>query len=453
MLTRTTGKKDAMVLCTMEQLVPSNHILRKIERTFDFDFIYDIVKPYYCLDNGRNSIDPVVLFKIMFIQILFGIKSLRQTIRDIEVNAAYRWFLGIPFGEAIPHFSTIGKNYQRRYKGTDVYEQIFKTVLTFAISKRYVDGEEIFTDSTHIKANANKRKFDEVMVEVINEKKQALEDEINSQREELKKKKKLVLKDRVQTKKIKVSKTDPESGYYYRDEKEKGFMYLDHRTVDGRHNIIIDTHITPGNVHDSVPIIDRLKHIDEHVIPFNQIALDSGYHNYDVMKYLEENGKFSVIAHRRFPRNKEVYPKSAFLYDPKENVYTCPEGLALEPRTVNGQGYIEYHSEEKVCRDCPLRDACIGAKNSKRVIRRHVYEEYKERNTERRLSPQGKGLYSRRKCTIEISFANSKENHGYRYAQFRGLRKNQDWSWLLCAVQNMKTIAYLEARNKNRHTS
>lgn len=247
-----------------------------------------------------------------------------------------------------------------------------------------------------------------------------------------------------------MSRTDPESGYFYRDEKEKGFMYLDHRTVDGRHNIIIDTYITPGNVHDSVPIIERLKYIEENILPFNQIALDSGYYNLELMKYLEENEKFSVIAHRRYRRNKEVYPKSRFTYDHENNVYICPQGFLLEPKTVNAQGYIEYHSNYRNCQECPLRNECIGAKKKKRIIRRHIYEEYKEKNNERRLSAQGKGLYSRRKCTIEVSFANSKENHGYRYAHFRGITKNQDWAWLLCAVQNMKTIAYLEARGTSR---
>lgn len=244
-----------------------------------------------------------------------------------------------------------------------------------------------------------------------------------------------------------MSRTDPESGYYYRDEKEKGFMYLDHRTVDGRHHIILDTYITPGNVHDRVPIIERLQYIEENIIPFKQIALDSGYYSLDLMRYLEKNKKFSVIAHRRFMRNKAIYPQSKFTYNQEENVYRCPQGYPLEPKTVTAQGYIEYHANERTCQECPLRHACIGAKE-KRIIRRHIYEEYREKNDARRLSAQGKGLYSRRQCTIEVSFANSKENHGYRYAHFRGLTKNQDWAWLLCAVQNMKTIAYLEARSQ-----
>ncbi|MBY6274393.1 MAG: IS5/IS1182 family transposase, partial [Bacillaceae bacterium] len=106
-------------------------------------------------------------------------------------------------------------------------------------------------------------------------------------------------------------------------------MYLDHRTVDGRHHIILDTYITPGNVHDRVPIIERLQYIEENIIPFKQIALDSGYYSLDLMRYLEKNKKFSVIAHRRFMRNKAIYPKSKFTYNQEENVYRCPQGYPL----------------------------------------------------------------------------------------------------------------------------
>ena len=70
--------------------MPKNHILRDIDRAIDFSFIYDLVKDKYCLDNGRPSIDPVLLIKIPFIQYLFGIRSMRQTMREIEVNVAYR---------------------------------------------------------------------------------------------------------------------------------------------------------------------------------------------------------------------------------------------------------------------------------------------------------------------------------------------------------------------------
>ncbi|MCY9720651.1 transposase, partial [Paenibacillus larvae] len=109
----------------MDELVPIDHLVRKIEYAIDFSFIYDMVRDVYCEDNGRPSIDPVVLFKIALIQCLFGIRSMRQTIKEIETNVAYRWFIGYDFSQPIPHFSTLGKNYVRRFRDTGLFEGIF----------------------------------------------------------------------------------------------------------------------------------------------------------------------------------------------------------------------------------------------------------------------------------------------------------------------------------------
>ena len=112
MMTKNADKKrEQMIMFCMDDMVPQNHMLRLIDKAIDWDFIYDLVEEKYCLDNGRPSMDPVMLIKIPFIQYLYGIKSMRQTIREIEVNAAYRWFLGLdrirfliflPSGRIIP---------------------------------------------------------------------------------------------------------------------------------------------------------------------------------------------------------------------------------------------------------------------------------------------------------------------------------------------------------------
>ena len=85
----------------VENLVPQKHILRTIEEIIDFEFIYEIATPLYS-EYGRPSIDPVVLIKMELLQYLYGIKSMRQLTREIEVNVAYRWFLG--YGITIPIF-------------------------------------------------------------------------------------------------------------------------------------------------------------------------------------------------------------------------------------------------------------------------------------------------------------------------------------------------------------
>ena len=106
-----TKKREQISLVCIDELVPQNHLLRKIDRVIDWSFIYDLVKEKYSPDFGRPSIDPVILIKIVLIQYLYGIRSMRQTIREIEVNLAYRWFLGLGMYEKVPHFSTFVKSF------------------------------------------------------------------------------------------------------------------------------------------------------------------------------------------------------------------------------------------------------------------------------------------------------------------------------------------------------
>ncbi len=82
-------------MVTLEQLVPKDHLLRLIDAHIRFDFIREQTAHLYCANNGRPAIDPVVLFKMLFIGYLFGVRSERQLVREIEVNVAYRWFLGL----------------------------------------------------------------------------------------------------------------------------------------------------------------------------------------------------------------------------------------------------------------------------------------------------------------------------------------------------------------------
>ena len=276
MLVQREDAQNKIILYTMEDLVPENSLFRKVDKYIDFDFIYDEVRDMYCAMNGRPCIDPVVLFKIVFIQALDGLKSMRKTCEKIKVDAEYRWFLGIPFGESTPHYSTFSQNYIRRFQGTSVFENIFVKIVEQAIKYNLVKGETFFTDSTHKKANANKNKYYEDIKQEVKKRRIWLEEEINEERRK-QGKKEFEFKDEIEEKKVKISETDKESGYYHRDNKEKGFMYLDHRTVDSKCNIIVDCYVTKGNVHDSVPFVDRAEYIKKkYGFDIKEWALDSG---------------------------------------------------------------------------------------------------------------------------------------------------------------------------------
>ena len=431
--------QSEIVFMTMEEMVPEDSLFRKIDKYIDFTFIYEKVKGLYSEDNGRPSVDPVVLFKLVFIQALDGIKSMRKTCDKIKVDAEYRWCLNIPFGQDTPHFSTFSKNYERRFKGTTIFEEIFVNIVKQA-QKYGMLNDEFFMDSTHRKANANKNKYEDVIVKQVKKRKLDLEEEINEERKRIGKKE-FEYKDEYEEKHIKVSKTDPESGYYHRDNKEKGFMYLEHRTVNGKCNIITDAYVTKGNIHDSVVCEERLEYQKEKLkLNIKKVGLDSGYDTIDIKKYFEKENIYGVIQYRSYQQGGTKVRKYEFLYLKEEDVYICPKtGIVLPYRNIDKHGYKEYY-DRKACEGCPFQKECCQ-KAKFRKIRRLINEEVNERARQRRLSSEGKELFKKRKTTVERSFGDSKQNHGYRFTLFKGVKKNQAYTHLICAAQNMKNIA------------
>lgn len=127
-------KRDQIQMFCMEDLIPEDHLLRLIDKAIDWNFIYNLVEDKYCHDNGRPSMDPVMLIKIPFIQYLYGIRSMRQTIKEIEVNVAYRWFLGLDMLDKVPHFSTFGKTIPEDLKTQTFLNKYFLIYLKNAIS-------------------------------------------------------------------------------------------------------------------------------------------------------------------------------------------------------------------------------------------------------------------------------------------------------------------------------
>ncbi|MES6927194.1 transposase, partial [Cutibacterium acnes] len=192
--------------------------------------------------NGRPSIDPVVLIKIAFIQCIFGIRSMRQTIKEIETNVAYRWFIGYDFTQPVPHFSTLGKNYVRRFKDTNLFETIFMRILEEAARHGFVQSDVLFIDATHVKANANKNKYvKQVIQEQTKKYQELLEEEINQDRADHGKKP-LRKKSEAPVKEVKVSTTDPESGLFVKGEKERVFAYSFHTACD-RNGFVLGTKV------------------------------------------------------------------------------------------------------------------------------------------------------------------------------------------------------------------
>lgn len=464
MMTQNADKKREQVqMFCMDDMVPQNHLLRIIDKAIDWNFIYDLVEDKYSTDFGRPSMDPVMLIKIPFIQYLYGIKSMRQTIKEIEVNVAYRWFLGLEMMDKVPHFSTFGKNYTRRFKDTDLFEQIFSHILSECYKYKFVDPKEVFVDATHVKACANNKKMQHKIAH-----KEALfyedilQKEINEDRAEHGKKP-LKKSDKdddntpssnggkseytddvpLEEKTIKCSTTDPESGWFRKGEHKHVFAYAVETACD-KNGWILGYTVHPGNEHDSRTfkgLYDKIKGIG-----IETLVADAGYKTPAIAKLLIDDGIKPLFPYKR-PMTKEgFFKKYEYVYDEYYDCYVCPNNQVLKYSTTNRDGYREYKSCGETCLTCPYLNQCTESKNHVKLITKHVWDDYMEKCEEIRHTIGMKELYSLRKETIERLFGTAKENHGFRYTQMIGKARMEMKVGLTFACMNLKKLARMVER-------
>lgn len=444
MLKREKLERDVVELVNTDLLVPSDHLLRKIDGAVDFTHIYDFVEDLYCADNGRPSADPVVLIKMALIQHLYGIRSLRQTVKDIEMNIAYRWFLGYTLNETIPHFATVSYNFRHRFKES-VIEDIFTWILYEVERAGYLKPEVVFVDATHIKANANlKKRIKKAIPGAARTYEDQLLEEVNADREDHGKKPFEDTKP-PEDRNVTESTTDPDCGVFHKGEHKKCFAYGAH-TVCDQNNFVLDVVVTAGNHHDS-QIFDALyKKVTGRYPQIQVITADAGYKTPWICKTIFDDGRIPSLPYKR-PMTKPNYHKSyEYVYDEYNDWVICPENRTLYYATTNRHGYQEYKSIPFNCERCPTRHLCTQNKSYEKTVTRHIWQEYLEMAEDVRHSPIGKATYALRSQTIERVFADAKEKHAMRYTLYRGLNSVASWVRLKYAAMNLKKLALWKSK-------
>ena len=459
MTNRANIKRDGLIMSTLDDLVPQDHLVRTLEATIDWKFIYPLVKSLYS-NFGRRSIDPVVLFKMIFINYTFGINSMRKTCEEIKVNIAYRWFLGISIYEDVPNYSTWSKNYQRRYKDSEVFDQIFNHIIKHGIDNGFTDTTTVFGDGTHRKANANSRKATDKEVEIVAKayEKELLE-EINEERAENGKKpfesldkkeyafdeetgEEIELK---KTKHIKESTTDPECGLFHKGEKQKCFAYS-HMTICDRYGYVLFNKVAPGNMHDSAIFSEIYNELIQKYEAIKNICLDAGFNTSPICHQILTSGRVPFLPYKRPMTKKGFFKKYEYVYDEYYDCYICPNNKTLTYRTTNKDGYREYKSCGAACAECPYLSQCTESRDHVKTVTRHIWEPYMEICEDIRQMLGMKDLYAQRKETIERIFGTAKENHGFRYTQMYGKARMEMKVGLTYACMNLKKLAKIKEK-------
>lgn len=437
---------------TIEDMVPPNHFLRKVEAVVDFRFIYGKVRDLYCLNNGRPSIDPVMLVKYLLIGFLYGIESERRIEQEIEVNMAYRWFLGLDIGERVPDHSTISQNRRRRFNGQGLFRQIFEEIVGQCMENGLVKGEVVLTDSTHIKANASRRNNIKIQAErettdymkrldaAEAEERQRLEraGKIKPQRK-ARGSKEPVMREKT------ICTTDPDAGMLSRPGKPSGPHYLSHQSIDPSHGIIVDTAVTSGSANDSTPYLERIEYMRSHLrLPIQTTGADSAYGTTLIFKTLDDMGIQMYTPGTPGGTTYQVELKrEAFLYDEESDQFVCPQGKRLPLRSLERAEYNIcrlYRAERTDCQSCPLHDRCVAGSHYSRTVRVNIFEAAAKRQLSGGSPSERRHILNLRQIWCEGAFAAQKARHNLRRLFRRGLEAAEDHCLLSATAFNIKRM-------------
>lgn len=325
-------------MITIEDLVPEDHFLRKLESALNLSFVYEETESLYSRKYGRPPIDPVMIVKYLLVGYLYGIPSERQIEQRIQTDVALRWYLGLDLFDRVPDHSTISQLRRRKPTFRKIFRRLFEEVVRQCIEKDLVSGRVVATDSTHVKANASMAS--EELVETPDgpgaywKRLDAYEEE---GRKELERRRGKKLRPGKQRRKCikkcgrrshkRVSRTDPEAGHMNRPGKPVGQHYLSHQTLDTDHGIILDVAVTPGDVNDSVPYLDQMEYIHKNVVPVQTATADAAYDFPLAHRVLDDMGiSFFVRPQVRPNYSQTTLQPDAFHYDKEQDIYICPNG-------------------------------------------------------------------------------------------------------------------------------
>jgi transposase/uncharacterized protein (UPF0179 family) len=423
-----------------EQRVPKDHILRKVAKYIDFDFIYKEVKDNYGI-NGNVSVPPPILLKMMLLLIFYNVRSERELMSTIPVRLDWLWFLGYDLDDDTPNHSVLSK--ARSRWGVEAFRTFFENIVIQCVEAGLIDGSKIFTDASLVQADASNNSVvnQESLKRYLNksylEMEQRLEDPNN-----------LSLHDpgkQGSANRKHISTTDPDASVVRMGAGRSKLRYKIHRAVDEKAEVITATEVTAGEVNEAhrlTPLIDQHQRCTGKTV--QTAVADSKYGTIDnylacadrnIAPHFESLDKGQQGSGRR----QGIFEPSEFVYNPEEDLFICPAGELLEPRKLKtSRNQIEYSVAAKTCRRCSLKPRCTRSKQG-RTLKRHVRQDELDRMLSTSESRQAKGDIRKRQHLMERSFARS-DRYGYHRARWRRLWRVQIQEYLTASIQNIMVL-------------
>ena len=422
---------------SIDKRIRPNHPLRRVKQLIDFDFAYQEVKDLYGA-NGNVSVPPAVILKLMLLLVLYNVRSERELMSTVSERLDWLWFLDYDLDTDIPDHSVLSK--ARKKWGVEVFQSFFERIVLQCVEAGLVDGSKIFIDSSLVDANASNAS----VIDTRNLRHQ-LHKNYRQLEARLEEKDESIDASRAYVKQNKryISSTDPDAAIVNRGKPK--LSYQVHRAVDGKHEIITATEATAGDINEAhlmIPLIEQHKVTSG--LTADTVVADSKYGTIDnFLAYMDRGIQAHMpdlreVAAKRADR-QSIFTEGCFRYSSEEDVYYCPAGQKLTPRSLHmSRQSRDYGAPKRVCAACHLQEQCTKNKAG-RTIKRHLRQDDLDKMRQASRSAKAKCDRKTRQHLMERSYARS-TRYDFDRARWRGLWRMRIQEYLICAIQNIQAL-------------
>jgi transposase len=426
----------------LEDHVPEDHLLRRIDAVLDLSGLRDHLAPYYS-QTGRPSIDPELLIRMLIVGYCYGIRSERQLCEEIGLNLAYRWFCRLSIEDKVPDHSTFSKTRHGRFRESEALRFVFEQVVERCMAEGFVGGVGFAVDASVVRADASRQTFMD------------RDDDDDWPRpsggsrpvQEY-----LAVLDAGTEPAKRISLTDPQARWTAALDAPAFFAYSDNVLADVKAGIILDVEATPAHrtseVNSTKTMIDRVEARFE--LKPEHLDADTAYGSADFLGWLVEEKAIRphIPVWDHVGRKPGRLAREDFTWDEVADCYRCPNGKELRrrrrnftkrPSDVTKAGTIIYRASQFDCQDCPLKQRCCP-KEPRRKIHRSIHEPARELARSLYKTPgYAQGRRDRKK--VEMLFGHMKRILKLTRLRLRGITGAQDEFLMAATTQNLRRMA------------
>ena len=137
-------------------VVPKDNLLRQIKELVDFGFVYDELTDKYCLDNGRNAVPPIQMFKYLLLKSVYDLSD-ADVVERSKYDMSFKYFLDMAPEEKVIHPSSLTKFRKLRLKDINLLDMLISKTVQIALENGAIKTKSVIVDATHTKFRYNQK--------------------------------------------------------------------------------------------------------------------------------------------------------------------------------------------------------------------------------------------------------------------------------------------------------